>query len=91
MHLPDSYVKCFKLKINSAVSTDGSRNQRIDLGSHTEACMTRPETCGTAGGAVSFWLKDIDCGNDYNNGIISTQQSGTFSGFNVQCHQGQIR
>ena len=32
------------------------RNQWVDLGIHTEACMTRPETCGAAGGAISMWV-----------------------------------
>ena len=29
----------------------------IDLGVHYEACMTDPQTCGAAGGAISIWLR----------------------------------
>ena len=36
-------------QVNNAVRTDRLQNQWMDLGIHTEACMTRPETCGPAG------------------------------------------
>ena len=51
----------YTYQVNSAVSLDRTRNQWVDLGIHSEACMTRPETCGTAGGAISLWVKVIDC------------------------------
>ena len=47
-------------QINSAVSLDRSQQQWIDLGYHTEVCLSQPEFCGAAGGAVSMWLKIID-------------------------------
>ena len=55
--------------MNSAVGTDHAKSQWVDLGIHTEACMTRPETCGT--GAMSRWMKLIDC--SALCGIISTR------------------
>ena len=31
------------------------QSQWVDLGIHTEACITQPETC-TAGGTISMWV-----------------------------------
>ena len=55
--------------------------------------MTRPETCGTAGGAVSFWVKMVaDCPDV--SGIISsydyTSHRGS-TGFSVACFDGSLR
>ena len=47
--------------------TDHTKQQWVDLGMHTEACMTRPETCGAAGGAISVWINAIYY--DYYSGI----------------------
>ena len=43
--------------------------------------MTRPETCGAAGGAVSFWVKVIECSF---GGIISSQ-AYRLTGFQINC------
>ena len=59
------------LQVGNAVSTDRFRVQWIDLGIHTEACMTRPETCGAADGAISMWLKITNC--SYYGGILQTR------------------
>ena len=53
------------------MSTDGFHEQWIDLGTHTEACMTRLDTCGVAGGAVSLWLKESRCTD--MNGMITAR------------------
>ena len=68
--------------MHSAVSTNSSIIQWIDLGNHTEACMTRPETCGAAGGAVSLWvrLRETLC-----IGIITTRQLPEATGINMFC------
>ena len=42
-------------QVNSALALDHTQRQWVDLGIHTEACMTRPDTCGSAGGAISLW------------------------------------
>ena len=47
-------------QVNCAWILNKTRNQWIDLGTHSEACMTQPETCGAAGGALSFWMYVID-------------------------------
>ena len=65
----------YNFKINSAVATDRTRRQWIDLGIRTEACMTRPDTCGAAGGAISLWVRFSDC-LDWA-GVISTYEVGT--------------
>ena len=48
-------------QVNSALALDHMKRQWVDLGIHTEACMTRPETCGEAGGAISLWINVIEC------------------------------
>ena len=47
--------------------------------------MTRPETCGVAGGAFSVWMNIIDCQNGIIEGLITTIPKHRFSGFHVQC------
>ena len=72
------------LKINSAVSTDRTRNQWIDLETHPDvACMTRPETCGAAGGAISVWVNVIDC--PQTAGIITSIDDPDKNGFSIWC------
>ena len=73
-------------KINFAVSTDRTQKQWVDLGIHTEACMTRPDTCGATGGALSMWMKLVDC-PDWS-GVISSHESGT--GWTVYCRNPNI-
>ena len=53
---------------------DRTPRQWVDLGIHTEACMTRPETCGGAGGAISLWVNVIHCPGMC--GIVSSHQVG---------------
>ena len=67
----------FNFEVNSAVSLDRTKSQWIDLGIHTEACMTRPETCGAAGGAISLWVNVTDCPD--LAGIVSSLGPGTGS------------
>ena len=51
--------------------------------------MTRPETCGAAGGAFSLWLRVIDCGN-WRVGVMSSLADET-SGLQISCDRGAIR
>ena len=64
-----------------AWSLDQTERQWIDFGIYPEACMTSPETCGTEGGAVSFWINIENFDGNYLGGIISTQNSG--DGFSI--------
>ena len=52
------------------MALDRTKSQWVDLGIHTDVCMTRPETCGAAGGAISLWVNVIEC-SDWE-GIISS-------------------
>ena len=69
-------------QVNSALTLDETRNQLINVGIHTEACMTRPETCGAAGGAISLWVNQIEC--PLPGGIVSTRAFGS-SGSLIYC------
>ena len=75
-------------QVNSAVSINKTRSQWVDLGIHTEACMSQPETCGAAGGAISMWVNIIDCSN--NGGIITTELQAGKMGTSVYCGQRNI-
>ena len=44
--------------------------------------MTQPDTCGTAGGAVSLWLRENGC-TDVSGMFTSRTSTGT--GFNIYC------
>ena len=66
---------------------DQTRSQWVDLGIHTEACMTRPETCGAAGGAISLWVNVIECPG--NCGIVSSFAGDTSS--LVFCKYDEVR
>ena len=74
-------------KVNSALTLDHTKKQYVYLGFHTEICMTRPETCGPAGGAISVWINLIEstCG-----GIISSLVQGS-SGSVIDCRDGSFR
>ena len=47
--------------------------------------MTRPDTCGAAGGAVSLWLKENSC-IGVSGMLTARTKSGT--GFNIYCTNG---
>ena len=57
------------LQVNSVLSTNQRRNQWVDLGIHTDVCMTWPQTCGAAGGAISLWLSVTECST--SGGILA--------------------
>ena len=68
---------------NYALTLDKSKKQWADMGIHTKACITRPETCGAAGGAISVWIKIVDCLNQYG-GVISSYRPQR-SNFFIRC------
>ena len=71
--------------MSSAVSTDGTRLQWLNLGDHPEACMTAPHTC-EAGGAISLWFKTIDCSvNNTAGGVFSTRRDRSTTGITLLC------
>ena len=75
--------------MNSAVGINRNLGQSIDLGVHTEAFMTRPETCGAAGGAISLWVK-IDDPFGYHGIITTLPEPNTLSGSLINYNEGTI-
>ena len=74
------------LQFGNAWNLDKSMNHWIDFGIHTDACMTRPDTCARAGGALSFWMKVIHC--NYFGGLITSRHAST--GFQMLCYGGKF-
>ena len=66
------------LQVNSALNLNQTKRQWVDLEIHTDACMTRPETCGAAGGAISLWVNAINC-SDYCGFVSSAAFASTGS------------
>ena len=73
----------FSYQVNCAWTLNRTRSQWVNLGIHTEACMTRPETCGAAGGAISVWLRLAEC--PPGAGIITTIDNSDKTGFRLWC------
>ena len=65
------------------MNTDRTKSQWVDLGIHTEACMTQPDTCSAAGGAISLWLKVNECPD--GAGIFTTTQYEKSTGSFIVC------
>ena len=86
-HIVTFYFILWFTQTNSALTLNRHRRQWVDLGIHTEACMTRPETCGAAGGAISLWLKIINCPN--SDGVITSRRSWR-RGFLIYCQSTNI-
>ena len=61
---------------------DHRQKQWINLGEHADVCLTRPDTCGDNGGAVSYWMNVLERGRFYHCGLITTRASGS-DGFEV--------
>ena len=50
--------------------------------------MTRPGTCGAAGGAISLWVNAISCASGLS-GIISTVSDPYLGGISVFCYDSR--
>ena len=65
----------------------------IDLGIQVGACMTQPDNCGAAGGAISLWIKVHleDVATSLTTGVITSMDevnSGEIStGFQIRCRK----
>ena len=73
--------------MNNAWTVEGTKKQWIDLGIHTEACMTQPETCSAAGGTISLWVNVTDCPSA--GGIVSSLQWQS-TGLRIYCTSSDI-
>ena len=71
------------IQVDKAVSTDRAQNQWVDLGNLSAACITRPDTCGSDGAALSVWLKLTDCQDP--DGVISSHTASAFSAGLLVC------
>ena len=71
-----------KFQVNDGVSTNLAREDWINLGIHLEVCLTHPESCGAAGGAISLWFRL----NGYSiAGAIVTTTYNTSAGYHIVC------
>ena len=66
---------------------DHTKNQWVDLGIHTEACMAQPDTYDQDGGAISLWVNMLECGTEC--GIISSIAYRT-TGSRIAVKQSQL-
>ena len=82
------YHTDFFQQVNLALAVDQTKKQWVDLGIHTEVCMTRM-TCGAAGGAISLWMNVIACEN--YDGLLTSGADEFFSGLYIFCFGSRIR
>ena len=76
------YSRVFQ--VGKAVRTDRAYYQYVSLGNLSEhACLVAPDACGAAGGAISIWLRIIDCPT--YSGIITSTPHGYAAGFLLFC------
>ena len=75
--------------IDWKILTDRNWNQWVDLGDLSPfTCMTLPENCGPDGGALSAWIKLIDCPN--NHGFLGSRDE-YLTGLKTLCSSNVIR
>ena len=56
--------------------------------------MTRPETCGAAGGAISVWVNVVDChfGGIISSGaVITSYNYYGKTGLQIHCYNNELR
>ena len=75
--------------MNDAVGLDRTMSQWVSLGVIQEACITRPETCSAAGGAVTLWTRVQLCDASFS-GIISSLIKSSSTSFAILCYDGQL-
>ena len=56
---------------------DARRRQWLDLGIHTDVCLTEPDSC-YSGAAMAMWMR-VESGD----GIITTKHNENGRGFNL--------
>ena len=69
------------VQVKNALKLSHTKDQWVDLGIQTDACLVLPETCGPEGAAVVLWVKIHLC-----SGIISS--FGDTTGFMIYCLPG---
>ena len=73
------------LQVNKAVRTNLTEKQWVNMGTFSPlACFVIPTTCGAAGGALTVWMKILECPDE--TGVITSLNVSNFSeGFLVTC------
>ena len=72
--------------MNKAWTLDSTKRQWVDLGIHTEACMSNME-CGS-GGALSLWLRVTYC--EAHGGIISSLKPSVATSTAGYCNTNSV-
>ena len=75
-------------QVNKAISTDNAQRQWVSLGNLSVACLTKAQTCGSAGGALSVWIK-LGATDYPTGGIISSFDYS--EGFQVFVYNNALR
>ena len=52
-----------------------------------EVCLTHPESCGAAGGAISLWFRVLEC---FVAGAIVTTTYNSTAGYHINCNSKEI-
>ena len=80
-------IKIFQL--NKAVRTDLSKKQWLNMVNISAlACFVIPQSCGSAGGALSVWMKIEECPDE--TGVVSSLISEFSEGFLMACDNGAL-
>ena len=84
------YVRTKNLQVNKAVRTNLTEKQWVNMGTISPlACFVIPKMCGSAGGALSVWMKILECQKE--TGIITSLNASEISeGFLVTCYDGDL-
>ena len=82
-------ISLLPFQVHKALRLDRTKNQWVDLGVLSMACITVPDTCRPEGAAVSFWIKTIDCPG--YGGLISSTAIGQKKGIDLICLNNKIR
>ena len=76
-------------QVCKGLQLDRTRQQYVDLGHLTVACIANPSSCGDNGASLTLWVKLVDCPN--NGGIITSDWDPYRNGFKVFCTEDAIK
>ena len=73
------------MQFGQAIHLEIVTSDWVDLGNLSTACITRPETCGPEGAAVSLWFKLTYCNTE---SCLITSRRSLSTGFGICCSYG---
>ena len=83
------YLSIIWLTVNKAVRTNLSKKHWVNMGNISAlACFVIPDSCGSAGGALSLWMKIEECPDE--TGVMSSLISEFSEGFLIACDNGAL-